>query len=104
MSDPGGFPLLSTLVTGGLGATLGSVLTAVLQVVSKRGESRANAADLVTKAASSIMDRLDRENKALRQAVLLLTDVLDEALPQLQAPEEMLAKLKAAKLAAQMAV
>ena len=97
-------PLITTILTGGLGATIGSVITAVVQVLSHRGESRATAADLVTKAAGTLVDRLDRENKQLREAVLLLTDVLDEVLPQLQAPADVVAKLKAAKLAAQRSV
>lgn len=101
MSEPS---VLGTIVTGGLGATVGGLLTALLNVWSRRGESRAAAADLVTKAAGTLVDRLDRENKALREAVLLLTDVLDEVLPQLEAPSDAVAKLKAAKLAAQRAV
>ena len=103
MADPGS-TIIGTLVTGGLGATIGGLLTAVLQVMSRRVESRATAADLVTKAAGTLVDRLDRENKALREAVLLLTDVLDEVLPQLEAPPDVVAKLRAAKLAAQRAV
>lgn len=102
MSEPSN--LLSTLITGGLGATVGGVLTAVIQMFGRRSESRAAAADLITKAAGSMVDRLDRENKALREAVLLLTEVLDEVLPQIHAPEEVLAMLKSAKLAAQKAV
>lgn len=103
MSEPQS-TLITTLVTGGVGATVGSVVTALIQVFSRRGESKAAAADLVTKAASTIIERLDRENKSLREAVLLLTDVLDEVLPQLHAPEDALRKLKAAKRAAQKAV
>jgi len=99
-----GATLVGTLVTGGLGATIGGIVTAGIQVMSRRGESKAVAADLVTKAAVSMVDRLDRENKALREAILLLTDVLDEVLPQLQAPDDAVATLKAAKLAAQRAV
>jgi hypothetical protein len=97
-------PIITSLITGGLGATLGGVLTAALQVVSKRGESRATAAELVTRAAGQMVDRLDRENKQLREAILLLTDVLDEVLPGLSAPEDAIRKLKAAKMAAQKAV
>lgn len=97
-------PLIATLITGGLGATIGSVATSMIQVISKHDESRATAAELVTRAAGTMVDRLDRENRALREAILLLTEVLDEVLPKLEAPEEALATLKAAKLAAQKAV
>lgn len=95
---------LSSLVTGGIGAALGGIVTALIQVVSTHGESRASAAAIVTKAAGGMVDRLDRDNKQLREAVLLLTDVLDEIMPQLQAPPEAILKLKAAKVAAQRAV
>ena len=102
MSD--GSAVLSTLLTGGLGATIGGIVTAVLQAVSHRAESKASAADLVTKAAGNLVDRLDRENKQLREAILLLTDVLDDVLPQIAAPKDAVEKLKAAKVAAQKAV
>lgn len=55
------------LLTGGLGATLGSIGTALIQTVSKKGESRATAADMVTNAAGNLADRLDRWNKELRE-------------------------------------
>lgn len=102
MADGAG--LLAALASGGLGAAIGGVLTAIVQAVSRKGESRATAADLVTKAAGTLVDRLDRENKQLREAVLLLTDVLDEVLDEIQAPPEAIAKLREAKRAAQQAV
>ncbi len=116
MSEGGG--VLATLITGGLAAALGGVFTAVLQAVSRHGESKASAADLVTKAAGAMVDRLEqeakearaelkeltRENKTLRDVVVLLTEVLDEVIPQLDAPQEALVKLRAAKRAAQRAV
>ena len=102
MAEPSS--IIGTLVTGGLGATVGGLLTAVLQVMSRRGESRATAADLVTRAAGSLVERLDRENKQLREAVLLLTDVLDEVLPLVQAPPAIMEKLRSAKRTAQRSV
>lgn len=101
MSDSG---WIDSLITGGVGAAIGGVVTAIIQVMSGRDQSRANAAEIVTKAAGNMVDRLDKENKQLREAVLLLTDVLDQVLPQLKAPPDAIAKLKAAKLAAQRAV
>ena len=95
---------VASLITGGIGAALGGIATAIIQVMSSRGESRANAAAIVTKAAGSMVDRLDRENKQLREAILLLTDVLDDIMPVIEAPDDVLHKLKAAKLAAQKAV
>ena len=64
--------ILSTLISGGLGATIGGVVTATIQVFSHRGESKAAAADLITKAAGSMVERFEQENKQLRKAVLLL--------------------------------
>ena len=101
MAEP---TIVSALVSGGLGATIGGILTSVIQTMSRRDESRAAAADLVSKAAGSLVARLDKENKALREAVLLLTDVLDDVLPSLQATPEAIAKLKAAKRAAELAI
>lgn len=95
---------VDSLITGGVGAAIGGIVTAIVQVLSTHGESRANAAAIVTKAAGSMVDRLDQENKQLREAVLLLTDVLDEIIPVIQAPPEALEKLKEAKKAAQRAV
>ena len=58
----------------------------------------------MTRAAGSLVERLDRENKQLREAILLLTDVLDEVLGEIQAPPEVISKLRAAKRAAERAV
>jgi hypothetical protein len=37
--------------------------------VSRRSESRATAADLVTRAASNLVDRLEKENAELRARI-----------------------------------
>ena len=99
-----GSNVFGVLLSGGLGATIGGILTAAISVFGRRGESRATAAELVTRAAGEMVDRLRSENKSLREAVLLLTDVLDEVLPQLDAPPDVIAKLKKAKRAAQRVV
>ena len=91
-------------ITGGIGAAVGAVTAATVQVLGKRGESRAHAADLVTNAAGRMVDRLDSDNASLREAILLLTAVLDEVLPMLDAPEEVIEKLRRAKRAAQRAI
>ena len=96
--------LLTTLTAGGLGATLGGIITAILQVVGKRGESKATAADLVSKAAGTIVARLDVENKALREAILLLVEVLDEVAPALTTHPDVATKLLAARRAAERAI
>lgn len=94
--------VLTTLITGGLGATLGGIVTAVLQVAGKRGESKATAADLVSKAAGTIVTRLDAENRNLREAILLLIEVLDEVAPALHS--DVAKKLNDARRAAERAI
>lgn len=104
---PNGSDLVSILVTGGMGATIGSIVTAVIQVVSKRGESRATAADLVTGAAERTIIRLERENRHMREAIVLLTEVNDETLLELRrmgADEALLKKLSRTNRAAKMAL
>ena len=98
--------VLTAVLTGGLGATLGGVITAVIQTFSKRGESRAAAADLISKAAGSIVERLDAENKALREAIILLIEVLDEVSPELldTRHNHIAEKLTAARRAAERAI
>lgn len=96
--------VLTAVLTGGLGATLGGILTAVIQTFSKRGESKAAAADLVSKAAGTIVARLDAENKALREAILLLIEVMDEVTPALHAQPEVTEKLHSARRAAERAI
>lgn len=86
MSENGG--MMAALITGGLGATVGTVLTAVIQLVSKRGESRAVAADRVTNAAGNLADRLDKinadleqENLHMREVMIALAEGVEELLP-----------------------
>lgn len=80
--------VVSALITGGLGATIGSIGTAVVQSMSSRGESKAIAADRVTNAAGNLADRLDkfntrleRENAALRHALLSLCEAIEDIMP-----------------------
>lgn len=107
MSNPLG-DTVAALVTGGIGATIGGIVTVFVQVFSKRNEVRAQAADIVTSAADrtvtmsiKIADRLEQENHQLREAVLLIAELLEETLPDLDAPPEVMAKLRRAKRAAE---
>lgn len=84
---------IPALITGGLGAALGSIGTALVQSLSGRGLSRAEAADKVANAAGSLAERLDKmnshlemENQGLRRAVLALTDLIEEVVPLLPDP------------------
>ena len=94
------------VVSGGAGASIGTIVAAAIASRTQRGESRARAADLVSGASERIMVRLERENMQMRKAILLLTDVLDEVLndSEFHASAQAVAKLKKAKQAAQLAV
>lgn len=96
--------VLSALLTGGVGATIGGVLTAAIQTAGRRHESKASAADLITKAAGTMVERLDEENRQLRKAILLMIEVLDEVAPTLHGTPEVARKLQEAKRAAERAV
>ena len=72
------------LVAGGLGSAFGSIVTAIVQVRGKKGESRASAADLIAEAAGGFVDRvtkanekLEAENAQLREALVRLADAVD---------------------------
>jgi hypothetical protein len=103
--------IVTTLVTGGAGVSLGAIGTAVVQAVSGKNQSRAQAADLVADAAGNLADRLsklneklDGENRQMRNAILLLTDQVDVILPLVNAPPTTIASLKRVNNAAKMAV
>jgi seryl-tRNA synthetase len=88
MSESSWSAAIIALVTGGVGAAVGGVGTALIQSVSHKGESRAAAADLLTNAAGNLADRLDRmnhhlseENAQMRAALVALTEAVEELLP-----------------------
>lgn len=86
--------IASAIITGGVGAALGSIGTALIQTVSRKNVSRAEAADRVTNAAGNLADRLDRtiaqldkDNALMRQAIVAITDVMDEVVPLIADPQ-----------------
>ena len=92
MSEQGNFVV--ALFTGGLGAAIGSVGTALIQTISKKGEARAVAADRVTNAAGNLVDRLDKlntkleeEKSQMRKAMVALTEAVEDIIPYLQDEE-----------------
>lgn len=102
---------LGVLITGGLGVTLGSIGAAAVQAFTRRSENRAHAADMVADAAGNLADRLSRlndkldgDNKQMRNAILLLTEVVDQIIPLVSAPPQTIAHLKKANNAAKMAI
>ena len=101
----------SYLVTGGVGVTIGTIGAALIQAFTSRSEGRAHAADMVADAAGNLTDRLTRlndrlddENKQMRRAIILLTDVVDQIIPLVGAPPETIAQLKKANNSAKLAV
>jgi len=91
MSESGNF--IVALITGGLGAALGSIGTAIVQTVSKKGEARAIAAERVTSAAGNLADRLDRlntklekENIQMRKALVSLCEAVEDILDVVNEP------------------
>jgi seryl-tRNA synthetase len=88
VSEPSWSATITALITGGVGAAVGGVGTALIQSVSHKNESRAAAADLVTNAAGNLADRLDKlntrlecENSQMRKAMVALTEAVEELLP-----------------------
>lgn len=102
--------LLAALAYAGVGAGLGSIGAAAITSRSGKGESRAHAADLITNAAGSLADRLDRmnahlevENLQMRKAIAALTDVMEGMIPMLP-PGPMQTKARAAIKTARAAI
>lgn len=87
------------LISGGIGAALASVIGAIIQAASRKGESRANAADIITRAGVSIISELRKSAEArseefdrIRDALICLTDCGEEVLDDL--PPEKRAHLR----------
>ena len=102
---------IPALAYAGIGAGLGTIGASIVNSRSGRGEARAHAADMISEAASGLADRqaatskrLSLENEKMRKAIMMLSDVLDELLPQLSLDKVELTKLKKATIAAKLAV
>lgn len=103
--------ILTALSYAGIGAGLGTVGASFIAARSSRGESRAHAAELLSNAAGGLADRLstlneklDKDNRELREALSSLIQMLDMLLPYIKdAPTEIITKAqkisKHAKLA-----
>ena len=104
--------ILDFLSSAGVGALIAGVLVAIINGVFNRGGKRADAAKSLTDATNAFTERVDLMNKslhqeirALREAVMLLTDVVDELYPVIEAtltPEQK-KKLKEANSSAKLA-
>ena len=103
--------VVPAVVSAGLGAGGATLLAAIVQVVGRKSESRASAANLITGAASSLaqqqsdtITRLEKRVDRQAKVILSLTEVLEELLPQLRLGPTEQAKLRKAVAAARMAV
>ena len=103
MADQGGL-VIGWIVAGGGGTLIGSVVTAFIQSWGARGKDRASAADVSVGAATRMMDRLEKENFQMREAIIALTDVLDELITDVELPAGSRAKLREANNRAKMAM
>jgi hypothetical protein len=102
--------LISSLA-GIVGAAFGAVGGEIVRHFTTRKETSAHAMEMMTDAAGNLADRLarlnerlDGENRQLRTAIMLLTDVVDQIIPLVSAPHHIVAELKKANNAAKMAV
>lgn len=103
MADQSG-SVIGWIIAGGGGTLIGSVVTAFIQTLGSRGKDRAAAADVSVGAATRMMDRLERENTRMREAIIALTDVLDELITDVDLSASSRAKLREANNKAKLAV
>jgi hypothetical protein len=75
----------NAIVSGGIGASFGAIITAIIQTVSGKKVARAQAADIIEATAGRWLERLNErnqqledENNAYRQALNLVEDACEE--------------------------
>lgn len=91
---------VTPLISGGIGAALASIAGALIQAVSKKGESRATAADLITRAGVAVIAELRKSNEQqagdverVRDALCQLTDCVEDVMEHV--PDELRPHLRA---------
>lgn len=102
---------INSVVSGGIGASIAAAVTAVVQLVGRKGESRATAADLVAEAAGKVTAqvnelnaRFEHDNRQMRAALLSVIDCLDELIASSDVPVSTAEKLRAARRTATEAI
>ena len=65
------------VMAGGGGTLIGSIIMGLLQTFGNRGKDRADAADVNIATATKLMDRLQRENQQMREALVLTLDAIE---------------------------
>ena len=103
--------VIPALVSGGFGAGLATIATALIQTLGKKSESRASAVDLITDAAGTLASRqgetiarLEARVERQAKAIVALTNTLDELLPQVPLSDPERDKLRKAMSVARLAV
>lgn len=99
------------ILAGGGGTVVGTLLMAVIQTLTGRGEARAHAADMITEAASNLADRqsatierLEKRSQRQAAAIIALTAVVDELIDQIPISVSERVKLQKAVNTAKLAV
>ena len=100
MSEGGMGTILAALAYAGVGAGLGTIGASFIAARSSRGESRAHAAEILSNAAGGLADRmsklnerLDKDNRELRDALSSLIEVIDLIIPYIKdAPTDIITK------------
>lgn len=83
-----GQTVVAWIVAGGGGTIIGGVITAIVQTWGSQGKDRAAAADTSVGVADRMLKRLEADNARLRDAMVELTDALDEVLSDLPAKDQ----------------
>ena len=96
--------IIGWLVAGGGGTILGSIIMSVISIMGTKGKDRASAADVSVSAATKMMDRLEAENVAMREAIVIVTEILDEIVSNVEMPPKTAVKLREANRAAKLSI
>jgi hypothetical protein len=92
------------------GAVGGTAITSVVNHFSNRTVNKAQASELITDAAQTVTRQFAELNRELgtqvtlmRSAILLLTEIVDQIAPLVEAPEDVVFQLKQANQLAKLA-
>lgn len=109
-SPTGGMSLVDFISSAGIGALICGVLVALINGIFSRGGKRADAAKALIEANQGFTSNVvaqyqsvHRELDELKTAVMALTDVIDEILPNVDIPPDAKRRLREAYTAAKLA-
>lgn len=108
-ADPVQRNILELFIAGGGGALLGTIATRLIDGAMTRGVRKTDAAKALTEATvdftsavTELNHNLHEEVVALKRAIVVLTDTIDELLPLVEMPVELRSRLLAANTAAKL--